>query len=94
LTLLQGVRHCGYPDRLLFPKGKQDSMPFSLFVILQDFDHKPAITRRLALPVPKWGNGDSKWLFLPTFTVLKLCSYFSSSLRPSFTVPPYPALPH
>jgi hypothetical protein len=36
------VRHCGYPDRLLLPKGKQDGMPFSLFVILPDFVHESA----------------------------------------------------
>jgi hypothetical protein len=37
-VLLQDVRHCGYPDRLLLPKGKRDGLPFSLFVMLTDFD--------------------------------------------------------
>nr|CAR85697.1 hemocyanin subunit type 1 precursor [Cryptotermes secundus] len=37
-TVNKDVRHCGYPERLLLPKGKRDGMPFSLFVILTDFD--------------------------------------------------------
>nr|CAR85695.1 hemocyanin subunit type 1 [Hierodula membranacea] len=32
------VRHCGYPDRLLLPKGKKDGMPFTFYVIVTDFD--------------------------------------------------------
>ncbi|XP_046492976.1 hemocyanin A chain-like [Neodiprion pinetum] len=33
-------RHCGYPDRLLLPKGKPEGMPFTLYVILTDFDQE------------------------------------------------------
>jgi hypothetical protein len=36
------VRQCGYPDRLLLLKGKQDGTPFGLFVILPDFVHELA----------------------------------------------------
>jgi hypothetical protein len=43
---LQDVRHCGYPDRLLLPKGKRDGMPFSLFVIVTDFDKEKVSTNR------------------------------------------------
>ncbi|PSN36662.1 Hemocyanin A chain [Blattella germanica] len=34
------VRHCGYPDRLLLPKGKKDGMPFTLYVIVTDYDNE------------------------------------------------------
>ncbi|XP_015605372.1 hemocyanin A chain [Cephus cinctus] len=33
-------RHCGYPDRLLLPKGKPEGMPFTLYVILTDFENE------------------------------------------------------
>ena len=32
------VRHCGYPDRLLLPKGKKEGMPFTLYVIVTNFE--------------------------------------------------------
>jgi hypothetical protein len=34
--LLHDVSRCGYHDCRLFAKGKQDDMPFSLFVIPTD----------------------------------------------------------
>ncbi|XP_049771430.1 hemocyanin A chain-like [Schistocerca cancellata] len=38
LTVNKDVRHCGYPDRLLLPKGRRDGMPFTLFVVLTDYE--------------------------------------------------------
>nr|CAR85701.1 hemocyanin subunit type 1 precursor [Periplaneta americana] len=32
------VRHCGYPDRLLLPKGKKDGMIFTMYVIVTDYE--------------------------------------------------------
>lgn len=32
------VRHCGIPDRLLIPKGKESGMKYTLFVMLTDFE--------------------------------------------------------
>nr|CAD7407112.1 unnamed protein product [Timema cristinae] len=32
------VRHCGYPDRLLLPKGKKGGLPFTLYAILTDYN--------------------------------------------------------
>jgi hypothetical protein len=49
---LQDVRHCGYPDRLLLPKGKRDGMAFSLFVILSDFDKEKVSSKVLTLSIP------------------------------------------
>lgn len=31
-------RHCGYPQRLLLPKGKRGGMPFSFFVVVTPYD--------------------------------------------------------
>ena len=36
------VRHCGYPDRLLLPKGKKEGMPFTLYVIVTNFETEKA----------------------------------------------------
>nr|CAR85693.1 hemocyanin subunit type 1 precursor [Carausius morosus] len=38
INVNKDVRHCGYPDRLLLPKGKKGGMPFTLYVILTDFN--------------------------------------------------------
>nr|CAD7445356.1 unnamed protein product [Timema bartmani] len=38
LSLRQDVRHCGYPDRLLLPKGKKGGLPFTLYAILTDYN--------------------------------------------------------
>nr|CAQ63321.1 hemocyanin 1 precursor [Thermobia domestica] len=32
------LRHCGFPDRLLLPKGKKEGMPFTLFVMVTDWE--------------------------------------------------------
>ncbi|WP_411017918.1 hypothetical protein, partial [Salmonella sp. s39606] len=37
LTVNKDVRHCGYPDRLLLPKGKQGGMPYLLYVTVTDY---------------------------------------------------------
>nr|CAD7568051.1 unnamed protein product [Timema californicum] len=38
LTVNKDVRHCGYPDRLLLPKGKKGGLPFTLYAILTDYN--------------------------------------------------------
>nr|CAR94711.1 hemocyanin subunit 1 precursor [Xibalbanus tulumensis] len=37
-------RHCGIPDRLLLPKGSKEGTPFTLFVMVTDFDDDNANT--------------------------------------------------
>ncbi|ODN00731.1 Hemocyanin A chain [Orchesella cincta] len=38
LEVDKDYRHCGVPDRLLLPKGKENGMKYTLFVMLSDFD--------------------------------------------------------
>jgi len=38
LEVDKDVRHCGVPDRLLIPKGKESGMKYTLFVMLTDFE--------------------------------------------------------
>jgi tyrosinase len=38
ITVDKDYRHCGLPDRMLLPKGKENGMPFTLFVMVTDFN--------------------------------------------------------
>jgi hypothetical protein len=35
---LQYYRHCGFPHRLLLPKGNPEGMVYQLYVIVTDYD--------------------------------------------------------
>nr|CAD7592476.1 unnamed protein product [Timema genevievae] len=45
LTVNKDVRHCGYPDRLLLPKGKKGGLPFTLYAILTDYNKEKVRSR-------------------------------------------------
>jgi hypothetical protein len=36
--LFQEHRHCGYPHRLLLPRGKPEGMVYQLYVVVSDYD--------------------------------------------------------
>nr|CAD87762.1 hemocyanin subunit 1 [Perla marginata] len=38
LNVNKDERHCGYPDRLLLPKGRNTGMPVQIYVIVTDFE--------------------------------------------------------
>ena len=61
------VRHCGYPDRLLLPKGKKEGMPFSLYVIVTNYDKEKVQNLKSAAIVNRGDSACAVWnLFLQT----------------------------
>jgi hypothetical protein len=75
------VRHCGCHDRLLLSKGKQDGMPFSLFVILLDLDKETVSSK-----VPNTSSSKMRYRVLNVVFLVgfySLTQSFSSFFRSS-----------
>lgn len=53
-------RHCGFPNRMLLPKGKRGGMPFTFFVAVT-----PVVQTEAKVDVTKMGCGTGYGLYYP-----------------------------